>query len=140
MENPLQRLDRAIHQEAPLKELADALCMALVTPDFQALFVKANGNVQKLIIDRYGAWIISEDVPAAEREATAMRRQKYLSSMMLKAYNVARQRGIIRPPPAKKDPHAKPQPQAAAKKKPSGGNGGAAPALAAVPDSEPEKK
>jgi hypothetical protein len=131
VENPLQRLDRAIHQEAPLRELADALCMALVTPDFQSLYVAAKGNVQKLIIDRYGEWMKSAEVTdPTEREAVATRRMKYVSSMMLKAYNIARQRGILKAPPAKKDAHAKPQPQAAKKK----------PTVAAVPTPKPESE
>ncbi len=138
VENPLQRFDRAIHQEAPLRELADALCMALVTPDFQRLYSEAKGNWQALVNKRYGSWVESKDSPAGQRKAIAMRRIKYLSTMLPKAYRVAQQRGIIKPPPTKKDPHAKPQPQAS-KKKPSGGEGGgAAPALAAVP--EPKKE
>jgi len=101
VENPLQRLDRAIHQEAPLKELADALCMALVTDDFKALYVKAKGDLRALISGRYGAWAGSTDVKdPTERKATIARRVKYLSTMLPKAWKVAEQRGIIRAPPA----------------------------------------
>lgn len=115
VENPLQRLDRAIHQLAPLRELADALCMALVTPDFQKIYIEAKGNVTKLVNERYGEWVASKDVPAEQHKEVSDRRVKYLSSMLPKAYRVAMQRGVLKPPqppPAKKDAHAKPQPQA----------------------------
>lgn len=114
VEDPLQRLDRAIRQEAPLRELADALCLALVTDGFQVLYKEAKGNVQVLISNRYGKWLESTDVEAGQRKATALRRLKYLSVMLPKAWSVAKQRGILKPPPAppaKKDAHAKAQPQ-----------------------------
>lgn len=115
-ETPLARFDRAIFEMAPPRELADALCLALVTPDFQQLFAGAKGDLRKLITDRYGKWVSAPEVKdESARKRTAAKRLAYLASQLPAAWKVAQQRGIIRPPPKKDAPHNRAQPKPAKK-------------------------
>jgi hypothetical protein len=115
-ETPLARFDRAIFEMAPPRELADALCVALVTPDFQQLYAAAKGDVRQLITDRYGKWVAAVDIKdAAARKRAVAKRMAYLTAQLPAAWKVAQQRGIIRPPPKKDAPHNRAQPKPAKK-------------------------
>lgn len=100
IEHPLHKLDRLLTGMAPLREVADALCLALLTPELKQLFAEHKGNVRDLIMARYGDWVRSLDVDAPQRAASTKERIGYLSKVLPASMKAAADRGILGQPPA----------------------------------------
>lgn len=125
-EKPIDRLDRVIREMKPLGEVADALCLALPTPEFRAAVDEAKGDLRKLIQNRYLNWINTpEEKDIEKKKKAATKKVEYLGRVLPKAWAIAVKRGVISPPkkkpaapaaaPAKSD-HSRATPAAKKKK------------------------
>lgn len=106
--HPINRLDYEIQRMAPLKDLSDALCMAVCTPRFVELFRTAKGDLRALVSTRYARWVAAEDITEPKKKAETMKKRfAYLQTQLPRAWKVAQQRGLVRG--AEKKEAAKPE-------------------------------